>query len=242
MTDFILVHGAMHGGWCWEPVAQLLRESGNRVFTPTLTGQGELAHLLTPEVGVSTHVADIERVLDAESVTQGILVLHSYSGILAGPVLQNHAHQLRAVVYAGAFMAQSGESLLDVEPAPVAAKYQELISDYGDGWRVPVQDSFLDQWGIVDSQLREFVGSRLTDFPARCVNDKVIFENSGMAGVALYYLEHTHPPLQSLELSRERARERGAVMLKIASGHDFMLSDPEGTSAILGSIATGKLC
>ena len=32
---FVLVHGAFHGGWCWAPVAQILRGAGHRVFTPT---------------------------------------------------------------------------------------------------------------------------------------------------------------------------------------------------------------
>jgi alpha/beta hydrolase family protein len=38
---FVLVHGAWHGGWCWERVADRLRGCGHTVFTPTLTGLGE---------------------------------------------------------------------------------------------------------------------------------------------------------------------------------------------------------
>ena len=45
---FVLVHGAWHGGWCWVRVADLLRAQGHSVFTPTLTGLGERAHLFGP--------------------------------------------------------------------------------------------------------------------------------------------------------------------------------------------------
>jgi dienelactone hydrolase len=45
MTTFVLVHGAWHGGWCWRRVARELQKSGYDVFTPTLTGLGERAHL-----------------------------------------------------------------------------------------------------------------------------------------------------------------------------------------------------
>ena len=45
MATFVLVHGAWHGGWCWQRVATLLREEGAHVSTPTLTGWGERAHL-----------------------------------------------------------------------------------------------------------------------------------------------------------------------------------------------------
>ena len=43
---FVLVHGAWHGGWCWQRVADRLRRDGHAVFTPTLTGLGERSHLL----------------------------------------------------------------------------------------------------------------------------------------------------------------------------------------------------
>ena len=39
-ANFVLVHGAWHGGWAWQPVAQRLRSAGHRVTTPTLTGLG----------------------------------------------------------------------------------------------------------------------------------------------------------------------------------------------------------
>src|SRR5271154_1743989 len=42
---FVLVHGAWHGGWCYSRVAEILRAKGHYVFTPTLTGVGERAHL-----------------------------------------------------------------------------------------------------------------------------------------------------------------------------------------------------
>ena len=45
MATFVLVHGALHGGWCRQKVATLLRQKGAQVITPTLTGLGERAHL-----------------------------------------------------------------------------------------------------------------------------------------------------------------------------------------------------
>jgi pimeloyl-ACP methyl ester carboxylesterase len=56
MTTVVLVHGAWHGGWCWQRVARLLRAAGHDVFTPTLTGLGERAHLLGPEIKLDTHI------------------------------------------------------------------------------------------------------------------------------------------------------------------------------------------
>ena len=54
MTTFVLVHGAWHGGWCWDRVAPLLRAAGHEVHAPTLTGLSERGHLLSPLVSPST--------------------------------------------------------------------------------------------------------------------------------------------------------------------------------------------
>jgi len=55
----VIVHGGWGGGWEWTAVARALRERGHDVFTPTLTGLGERAHLGGPEVGLGTHVEDV---------------------------------------------------------------------------------------------------------------------------------------------------------------------------------------
>jgi len=38
--NFVLVHGAWHGGWAWQPVASRLRAAGHRVWAPTCPGLG----------------------------------------------------------------------------------------------------------------------------------------------------------------------------------------------------------
>ena len=49
MATFVLVHGAIVGGWCWRWVAPELRAAGHEVHTPTLTGLGERVHLASPK-------------------------------------------------------------------------------------------------------------------------------------------------------------------------------------------------
>ena len=44
-ATYVLVHGGGHGGWCYQPVARLLRSHGHDVYAPSLTGLGERAHL-----------------------------------------------------------------------------------------------------------------------------------------------------------------------------------------------------
>src|SRR3712207_6254741 len=80
MATFVLVHGAWHGGWCWDRVAPLLRGAGHEVHAPTLTGLSERAHLLSPLVGLDTHVEDVVRLIDTFGLRDVVLVGHSYAG------------------------------------------------------------------------------------------------------------------------------------------------------------------
>ena len=59
MANFVLVHGAWHGAWCWSRVLPLLRKAGHAAHAVTLTGVGERAHLLSREITLETHIADV---------------------------------------------------------------------------------------------------------------------------------------------------------------------------------------
>ena len=52
--NFVLVHGAWHGGWIWKEVADLLLYQGYNVTCPTQTGLGERRHLLSSEITLDT--------------------------------------------------------------------------------------------------------------------------------------------------------------------------------------------
>src|SRR5262245_7034043 len=74
---FVLVHPAWFGGWCWKKVAPLLRERGYDVYSPTLTGLGERAHLARPEIGLNIHIEDVANLLKYEDLSGVVLVGNS---------------------------------------------------------------------------------------------------------------------------------------------------------------------
>ena len=78
--DFVLVHGAWHGGWCWSRLAPKLRVAGRRVYCPSLTGLGDRAHLFAASVTLATHVEDVVALIEAEELHDFVLVGHSYGG------------------------------------------------------------------------------------------------------------------------------------------------------------------
>src|SRR3954469_8761641 len=107
---FVLVHGAGGGSWMWQRLAPLLRKAGHDVYTPSLTGIGERAHLASPAVGVSTHIADVLGTLEYERLEGVVLVGHSYAGMVVTGVADREPERLSALVYLDAFVPQAGQA------------------------------------------------------------------------------------------------------------------------------------
>ena len=82
MSTFLFVAGGWHGGWSWKRVAGPLRNAGHDVYTPTLTGLGDRAHLMSDAVDLETHVADIMGVIEWEDLQDVTLIGHSYGGMV----------------------------------------------------------------------------------------------------------------------------------------------------------------
>lgn len=136
MATFVLVHGAWSGGWCYGRVAELLRADGHRVFTPTLTGQGERSHLLTGTVNLTTHISDVMNVLQYEGLDDVVLAGHSYGGMVITGVADRIADKISALVYLDAFLPEDGQSLFDIN---IPANTQRFVANAGEfgGLAVP---------------------------------------------------------------------------------------------------------
>lgn len=109
---FVLVHGAWHGGWCWCRVAERLRRNGHAVFTPTLTGLGERAHLLQPGIDLATHIADVVNVMQWERLTEVVLCGHSYGGFVISGVAEAAPGAIRSIAFLDAFLPGNGDTIL----------------------------------------------------------------------------------------------------------------------------------
>src|SRR6185295_9033166 len=99
MRTYVLVHGGGHGGWCYQRVARLLRARGHEVYTPTLTGLGERAHLLSAAVDLDLHVTDVVNVLEYEDLRDVILVGHSYGGMVITGVADRATDRIGHIVF-----------------------------------------------------------------------------------------------------------------------------------------------
>jgi pimeloyl-ACP methyl ester carboxylesterase len=108
MATFVLVHGGWSGAHGFRKVRPLLRAAGHEVFTPSLTGIGERAHLTSPSVNLTTHIRDVVNVVLYEDLDDITLLGFSYGGVVVTGTLDHIADRVRHLVYLDAFVPTSG--------------------------------------------------------------------------------------------------------------------------------------
>jgi pimeloyl-ACP methyl ester carboxylesterase len=109
MARFVLVHGAWHGAWCWDGIAEDLRGAGHDVTAIDLPGHG------ADDTPHDTVTLDLyaQRIAEAlrEDGEPAVLVAHSMGGIAATQALELAPDRVARVVYVTAFLPKDGESL-----------------------------------------------------------------------------------------------------------------------------------
>jgi pimeloyl-ACP methyl ester carboxylesterase len=222
-ATFVLVHGAWHGGWCWRKFTPLLKSAGHQVFTPTLTGLGERAHLLTTQTDLNTHIQDIVNVLEYEDLNDVILVGHSYAGIVISGVVEKAGNRLSQLVYLDAYLPESGKSINDYNKAAPASVEVENTN------RAPVCCS-PEVFGVTDNNDIKWMSSRLADQPYKTLTQSLQL-TAGSNKLKKTFIQLTEWS-QFVE-SSERAKSKGFDYYKLLSGgHDAMISKPKELSDI----------
>jgi pimeloyl-ACP methyl ester carboxylesterase len=160
MATFVLVHGAWGGSYGWRKVRPLLAAHGHQVFTPSLTGIGERAHLTSPQVDLSLHVQDVVNAIWYEDLREITLVGYSYGGMVVTGAVDYVAERVQHLVYLDAFLPNDGEALQGL--------VTELPESFPGDWLMPpMQRDFEDR---ADA---EFSAPRRVPHPRGCFSEPV---------------------------------------------------------------------
>ena len=231
MATYVLVHGGGHGGWCYQPVARILRSQGQEVYTPTLTGLGEREHLVSQDVDLNMHITDVVKLLQFEDLHDVILVGHSYGGMVITGIADAATDRIGHMVYLDAANPENGQSLVDVAgPMMEAARAGGRVVDGVEMVLFPGNDP-MGYYGVTDPQQIEWMKPKLTPHPWKCFEQKLVLNNESV----MREIPETHIGTETLpfrDAEALRARSEGRLW-DVSTGHDLMISEPAAVAELL---------
>ncbi|MGW2325524.1 alpha/beta fold hydrolase [Streptomyces sp. NPDC001700] len=241
MSTYLLVHGAWHSGECWERVVPLLTSAGHRALAPSLTGHGDRAHLLSPDVGLDTHADDIVRLITDEDLTDVILVGHSYAGLVISAAANRIPDRIAHLVYLDAMVPQDGESAADVMPITQDLIDRALRSE--SGWRVPPLPEMprpTGLFGVTDPADAAWLRTTLSDQSVRCLQQPVRLDNPALNAILRTHIhcvvgEPKGWPRRPVPPTQPNGTP--SQVWQLPTGHDCMITTPTDLTELLLKLA-----
>lgn len=229
MPVAVLVHGGLHGGWCWVRVARLLAQEGWTVHAPSLTGLGDRKHLLRPDVTHETHVQDVLGILESNDLANIVLCGHSSGGSVVTAVADRVPDRIDHLLYLDGNVPRSGQSAMDVLGEPHASALRALARASGEGWRIPASAFSGNDFGITDPSDAAWACARLADHPLHAFEDPVIVDGGAdrIAKKTYCATELSGFAFTDRLLRGFQTTPGWETRLLTGVRHDAMLTDPE---------------
>jgi pimeloyl-ACP methyl ester carboxylesterase len=229
MTTFILVHGALHGGWCWYKVQALLEARGRRVLCPDLPGHGRNrgAASLATHRGYVDFLAGLLR----EQPEPVVLVGHSMGGTVITAAAEAVPEKVARLVYLAAFLAPSGTSLLDWSgraaeaQAPGGAPSLEQL---------PLEALFYGDCPPEDVALARLC---LTPQESEPLTAPVVWTPERCGRIPRGYIGCSQDRAIDVALQRASAAAAGAAYVELDSSHSPFFSMPQALVDALEALA-----
>jgi pimeloyl-ACP methyl ester carboxylesterase len=216
-ATFVLVHGAWHGGWCWQRVCDRLTARGHRVFAPTLTGVCERSHLDSPSVDLSTQIRDVVNEIRWKDLENVVLVGHSYGGMVISGVAEQVAAKIASIVYLDAFVPADGQSIGDLGGKVDAGPFTAPIP----AARFAVNEAD-----------RAWVDSKMTPQSTACFTEKIKLTGAYQRIARKAYIRAKN--FAGFATTLEKVRNDPSWKTWVVDcGHDVMLDKPDELTSIL---------
>jgi Alpha/beta hydrolase family len=224
VSVFALVHGAWHGGWCWERLAPELERAGHDVVAPDLPCED-------PEAGLEAYVQTVLGALGGAG-DDVVLVGHSLAGLTVPLVAA--ARPAARLVFLAALLPEPGRSLVEQLRAGaemlLASPGRSDDPDRRSRWADP-HAAAAALYGECDPEDARQAFARLR--PQALTPQVEPSPLTAWPGVAAEYVVCTRDRMVSPAYGARAAAARGIPVRELASDHSPMLSHPRELAAVL---------
>lgn len=239
MADFVLVHGAWHGGWCWEKLVRELETAGHRAQAPDLPGHGSDP---TPHDRVDLQ-AYADRVCEAVDAVENEMVLvgHSLGGLTISQVAELRPDRIRSLLYLAAFLPGPSGAAVGDDTAGASDAIHQAVTATEDGLSSvfdPARAREVFYADCSDEDVQRAIG-QLCAQPMGVLRSPLQLSAERYGSVPRDYvlcLEDVAIPAAEQQAMIDRHGCRGVY--RMACGHSPFLSAPRELAKILGEVAS----
>lgn len=239
MTNYILVHGGCHGGWCWDTLKPVLESAGHNVVALDLPGRDD------PHADVS--LADWVRTLGetVDSLKESadgkpVIVAHSMGGLTASQFAEDFPDDVAHVIFVGAVVPSDGQSGLEALQQAGAAS--RLLAP---GGLVPSEDG--KTVTVPSDAATEAFYNRCDPTDVAQAIDRLVPEHvaplatplrlgAGFHSVSKRWIAGTDDQAVPLSLQREFAQRANVPIIEIDSDHSPFIGDPVALTKLLTEV------
>lgn len=230
MATVVLAHGAWSSAWAWKKVRPLMAAAGHTFFTPSYTGLGEREHLASRSIDLTTHINDVLGVIEAEELSDFVLMGHSYGGMVATGVAVKVPQRISQLIYLDAFVPRNGQSLSDLVPPQQEQKMKENTAS-NDGWRLPPNPTPAD----TPPEDVAWVSRHRRPQPLACFEQKLeIPVEPSMPRAFIQCMRYPDGPFG--QFATRAKSEKGWKSYEIDSSHSPNITAPEALVKLLGQV------
>lgn len=241
--QYVLVHGSWQGGWCWQQLATLLQQKGHQVSSVDLPGHNKNSFPLS-EVTYDLYYQYLVKEIMRYS-EPCVLVAHSMSGILAAPLLEEYPDKISHLFLIAAFVAQNGQSLLDIALSGGPSEIPHMLIDDLDNkaQRLDLEKVKTGLYHDCPSEIAEWAINQLQPQPIAPLITPIHWTDSGKTShKRTYFLceddRDVHPTTQ-----RNILKNYPCQVVHLQSGHFPFLSQPENLlNALENRLNAVELC
>jgi pimeloyl-ACP methyl ester carboxylesterase len=230
MATFILIHGAYHGGWCWEKVVLRLNEAGHQALAPDLPGMG--ADRTPPQYVTLAMTGGFIAELAQRQPEKVILVGHSLGGVAISDAAERAPEAIAGLIYVAAALLPNGGSAMGVR----SGKLPEGVSLSGDGIARTIDSGHARErfYNGCDEDDAQNALARLLPQPTRPSQDRLTITPERFGAIPRAYVECLHDNAVSLDLQRSLYDAMPChPIFTMETGHSPFMQDPEGLGAHL---------
>ncbi len=136
---FVLIHGAWHGGWCWQGVIKELEQAGHTAEAPTMPGHQPDDD--RSQIQFNDYVDKLVGLLKQQPEPV-VLVGHSSAGFLLQTAAPKAPDKIAQLIFVNSFILPNGKSQFDMVP-PEASQGLTAAAQASPDNTVPVLEDFV---------------------------------------------------------------------------------------------------